>query len=198
MMKTKILMFALVLSAVSSFFGQAAWALLLTSSVVFPPNTAVKDERSGNGIDYMYAHTFSAPSGAEILSGKLKLTHSGNLDEGPRQELWSAFSKTGTLLGKLGFSESGPRTDEWALSAPVLDEFLKGGWQLGVGLSEQTVFNSELIRLFRSDLEIDYKVPESRPVTVPEPGGAFLLGIGLFLAETGRRIRAVRFNKNSV
>lgn len=171
----------------------AAYCLSLTHTIQFPLETIAKDTASGNGIDYSYSHEFAQWDEIdEISSGILRLTHSGNLDEGPRAEIWFALSGSGDFIGKLERSEGMQITDQWQLAPSILAQ-LAGNGKLEVQLSEQTSFNSEAVNLFESELVIEYtaKNKTNAPHT-PEPRGLLLLLLGLALGAAAKALLKVR------
>ena len=151
---------------------------------------AVTDSQSGNGIDYRYRHIFGSfdPTAFKIDSATLSLTHQGNLDTGPTQEIWYALSGLGTFLGRLGPSETKKITDIWGLPVSVLLEIGElNPWQLEIDFSEQTSFNGEKFDLYRSELEIRYSPKQEIPAAMPEPSQLLLCACGWLTARLRRK-----------
>lgn len=170
-------------------------ALMLADVILFPDPTYAIDEHSGTSIDYLYRHVFNDLNSdeAHLLSATLRLTHSENLNQGPRTEIWAAGTKTGAWIGYLSESETTKTEDAWLLPDEILKEIVgESPWMLEIGLSEQTAYNREKINLHESRLEIEYeRRSEVGRLTVPEPATVFLLGSALFLfpwvSASGRR-----------
>ncbi len=162
-------------------------AAVLTQTLNFQPPKAVVDQTSGNNPDFSYTHLLSGWSSSDYsaLSGTLKITHTGNANTGPTQELWSVFSET-NLIGALGTSDGTTRTDSWVLPGGVLAAMTAGNpWQLNLYLSERTSFNSERLDLLRSELNVEYETknkPALPAPSVPEPGTGFLCFFGIAAA----------------
>ena len=167
------------------------YALTLVDTINFTPAVTVTDTLSGTNINYFYEHRFDDfdLSGLQILSATLSLSHLGNLNEGPTSEIWHAISGNGTFIGRLQESNALMKEDHWVLPDEILNEIQSSLiWSLGVGLAEQTSFNSERVQLFKSKLELEVEstqpVPESAP-HVPEPStsmmvlGTLLVGFGM-------------------
>lgn len=173
-MKKIVLAFVFGLS-LSAIHGPG-YAMTTLDVMVFPVQTLARDENSGNGWDFKYSLKVSPPNLA-LLSATLRLTHSGNADEGPSKEIWIALTSEGNLIGRLGESESKARTDEWVLPPSVLSELIQNDGRIDVILSEQTAYNSEQIALIRSELEVESR--SARAPAVPEPAGGFILGAGI-------------------
>lgn len=186
-MKPRTLIFAWA----ALFLGSGAslsHAAVLTQTINFDPPRAIVDQTSGNNADFTYEHLLSGWSSANFtaLSGKLELTHTGNSNTGPTQEIWSIFSGP-TLIGTLGSSEGLKKTDSWQLPETVLAALTSGNpWRLSLFLSERTSFNSERLDLIRSELSVEYqaknKLPAAPTPSVPEPHSALLLGAGMIAA----------------
>jgi hypothetical protein len=171
--------------------GEAA---TLVNIIDFPLNTSAADTQSGNTIDYVYEHVFQEldVTGLTLNSATLQLKHLGNQDLGPTAEIWFALSGSGTLIGRLGESNSAERTDPWILPASVLSEIeSENPWKFKVALSEQTSFNGERLALLQSKLEMDYTrtlPPPTTTPTVPEPSSFVLLTYGLLALLKLRRV----------
>ena len=177
---------AALFAAIFLAASQPVYAITFFDILDFPSSFKVTDTLSGNQINYSYAHDLTAlPQAIEINSAQLSLTHSGNLNAGPRREIWVATTLTGALLGTLSASGSAGYTDTWSLDVDLLRALLEsGGKSFTIGLSEQTAFNREKIGLIRSRLEIDYaKIPQS-----PETGSLILMLTALATVRIRQRI----------
>ena len=191
-MKNPLFLFLTLLTGLLMARQPAAEALLLTEILTFPSGTSAVDNFSGNGEDFRYLHSFpeTLHPDLHLLSASLKLTHSGNVNEGPTREIWHVLSPAGSLIGILSASGSSPLTDSWELPAPVLDEVRTSAfWQLEIILSERTPFNSEKVDLIRSELEWRYEEISRKVVETPEPGSAMLFGIALLFRTLQKRRR---------
>lgn len=188
----KITLVAAGLSGLVLLLSPEASAAIVTQVLSFSPAQIITDNASGSQPNFTYRHELTRPSqGTEILGGQLSLSHAGNANTGPTQEIWRIFSGT-HLIAALGSSEKGALTESWDLPASVLSSiFTEDPWQLKLSLIEETPFNSERLDLFRSELSLEYRESPhgKRPATpsAPEPAAALLFGLGIFLSGVFRK-----------
>lgn len=189
----KITLMAAGLSGLLILLSPEASAAIVSQVLSFSPPRIITDNASGSQPNFTYRHELPRPSpGAEILGGRLLLSHAGNSNTGPTQEIWRIFGGN-HLIAALGSSEKGPLTESWDLPVPVLSAtFTEDPWHLELSLIEETPFNSERLDLFRSELSLEYreapksKEPSSIP-SAPEPAGAVLFGLGSLLSGVFRK-----------
>ena len=167
---------------------RSALALTLVDTLVFPNPTTATDSQSGTGIDFTYSHLLPGlnTAGDLLLAATLALTHSGNANNGPTNEIWFALTGGNHFIGQLSESDSGKKKDTWEFPQEILNEIANmNPWSLQVALSEQTSFNGEKIQIYQSDLTLDYALrklePERGPISAPEPATWLMLGGGSFL-----------------
>jgi len=190
--------FLLLGAGLTAFFMIAAGpkpahALTLTHMISFPENTFAVDETSGNHMDFSYAHILPEwdPREWVLTGGSLRLSHSGNLNDGPTREIWHLFTEGDAFVGVLSESESTRAEDDWVLDDTVIRQMgLASPWTLPCYLSEQTPYNSEKMELHESRLTVHYM--RSAPAA-PEPSSFLLLaGSILSLGWTAVRKRCSR------
>ena len=165
-----------------------ALAATLIHTIHFDPPQVVIDRLSGNQANFEYDHILDGWSSAdyELLSGSISVTHTGNADIGPVQEVWAVYSGN-TWIGNLSESEKVIVTDTLPLPSSILDLIASGSpWTLNAALWELTPYNSERIDLYRSELTLDYRAlldtSKTTAPSIPEPGSALLLLSGLAAA----------------
>lgn len=192
--------FLLLFLGTLSFLGTGtAQAVTFVDVIDFSTPLLAKDLTSGNSINTVYEHTIALVNTDRlVLTGaELSILHSGNVNEGPRRELWAAFSGDGHLIGNLSKSDPTAFEDEWALSQETLNEIRAvQPWRLQIGLSELTPFNSETMRVHQSKLTVHYEEPartaasESSGVPEsPEPATLLLVSISLLLGFGIKKLR---------
>ena len=173
---------------------RSALALTLVDTLVFPNPTTATDSQSGTTIDFTYVHLLAGLNSIEdaLFSATFALTHSGNANNGPTNEIWFALTGGGHFIGQLSESDSGKKKDTWQLSQEILNEIANiNPWSLQIGLSEQTSFNGEKIQLYQSELTLNYEArnsaSEREPLSTPEPGTWLMFGGGFFILLLSRR-----------
>lgn len=188
----KITLLAAGLSGLLLFSPESS-AAIVTQVLSFSPARIITDNASGSQPNFTYRHELAPPSPeAEIFSGWLSLTHAGNANTGPTQEIWGVFSGT-QLIASLGTSDKSSLTESWDLPAAILSSIsTENPWQLELSLTEETPFNSERLDLFRSELTLEYREPSNRKSSsapsAPEPAAALLLGLGIFFSGVFRKV----------
>lgn len=189
----KITLMAAGLSGMMLLLSPESSAAIVTQVLSFSPARIITDNASGSQPNFTYRHELAQPSHVtEILGGRLSLTHAGNANAGPTQEIWHLFSGT-QLIAALGTSEKGSLTEFWDLPASVISSIIiENPWHLDLSLIEETPFNSERLDLFRSELSLEYRQSSEAKLpsapSAPEPAAAFLFGLGIFLSGVFRKV----------
>lgn len=158
-----------------------AQAAVWTHPLIFDPAVTVEDLLSGDQINFTYEHRLPEHNQPiEIEKGILSITHEGNLNEGPRSEIWSLISPSGDILGLLSESEKGPVTDRFELPGRVLDQMeISHTDYFPFSFSEITAYNSEKFYLTASTLELHVEEVKQEIPNTPEPWSFWLLLAGL-------------------
>jgi len=164
-------------------FHPSASAATVLQTFTFDPSRRIVDRSRDQGLDFRWV--FSLDASGVLQNAWLRLTHFGNLNEGPRREIWQVEGPIREPLGFLSRSAEKVLTDEWQITAfllPYLDA--SGPWSFAIHLSERTAFSSESLDLSAVELELLYRPQSPRgssPVSVPETAaiGYFLLALGI-------------------
>lgn len=170
-------------------------AAVITQILSFSPARIVIDTASGSQPNFTYRHQLEQdlPKNAEILSARLSLSHSGNTNAGPTQELWRIYSGS-TPIAFLGTSLDKPLLESWDLPVSVLS-VLAGGEprELEFSLVEETPYNSERLELSSSELRLEYRNEPAKNIPeVPEPVNPLLLALGAALSGVFRKVSGAK------
>lgn len=154
----------------------------------------ITDPASGSQPNFSYEHQIEIPESARLLSGRVDLTHSGNSNLGPVQEIWKLYSGS-LLLGILGTSDRNTLMEGWELPGSLISSLSNNQGLLPLSLIEDTAFNSERLDLHSSALSVNYELPrpaQKQPPApaVPEPGSFGLLAAALLSRAVFRKAAA--------
>lgn len=140
-----------------------------------------------------YAHSFSAPEGAQIEKAWLVVSFSDDGFDSAKET--AVLDVTGSLYqtkGVLGYLLPPPMVE--VLTADVTAKVVSGGGKLGVTISPPAGTDQDFY-VHASLLKVQYSLPgTTRPpggTAVPEPGAFLVFAVGLAVTAAGLRSRTI-------